>query len=309
MIAAIVGSDTLAVAEAVDALRSKTLVMAPDFNRDEFDADDKDAVQKVLAAARTLPMMNAQRFVLLRRIEVLDAEDSEPLVLALEDLGSTTVLCLTGSKLDGRGRLARTLKKRGAWQQLDVPPAAHLARWIQDRAARLAIEIDATAAGALADRLAETPALIATTLSQLALYARGPITVAHVDENLAQVPIQDIFALVDKLGAADRSAAVLILRGMLDQGEPALRVLAMVARQFRLLLATQEALRRGENVASALAVPPFVARNLCEQVRSHSESGLAAALQACARADVALKSSPLSDAVVMERLLMEVECA
>jgi DNA polymerase-3 subunit delta len=94
-------------------------------------------------------------------------------------------------------------------------------------------------------------------------------------------------------------------------GEPAVRVLAMVTRLFRQLLEVRAVLDRGGGpgeVQAALRLPPNATRSLSERGLREDAASLGARLARILEADLALKSSPGADRVIMERLVMDL-CA
>ena len=67
----LVGSERLLIERAVDAVRKAVDAMgAPGFNIEVFDGKGLDAA-RVIAAARTLPMMADLRLVLLRHVDAM----------------------------------------------------------------------------------------------------------------------------------------------------------------------------------------------------------------------------------------------
>ena len=121
-----------------------------------------------------------------------------------------------------------------------------------------------------------------------------------------------VFELIDAVGAGDRSAALSLLGGMMALREPALRLLAMLARHVRQLWQARDLLNHGRpgvgDVASALGVLPFIATKLMDQARRLSPGRVAAMHEAIYQVDRALKMSKLDDERLMEQLVLQL-CA
>jgi DNA polymerase-3 subunit delta len=94
--------------------------------------------------------------------------------------------------------------------------------------------------------------------------------------------------------------------------EPALRLLAMLARHIRQLWQTRDLLSQGRpgvgEVASALGVLPFVATKLMDQARRLSPVRVSAMHEAIYQVDRALKISKIDDERLMEQLVLQL-CA
>lgn len=309
-VVALVGADTLLVRDAVDALRSKTLTRAPDFNRDELRAGE-GPIERVIDAAKTMPMMAEKRWVHLAAIDKLKAEAQATLLAYLEAPSPTTVLCLSGEKIDQRTKLGSRLSKEGALFAFEPPRQNELAAWISRRASRHQTKIDPDAAQLLADLIGIDLGSLDMSLSKLAVYAGADARIEseHVETLVAPTRVHSIFELTDAIGARDTGRATALLRNALEGGENALMVLGMIARQFRQLLGIKEMLEdRASNsdLAKELGIRPFLVDALKGQARRYSKHELTSALFAMQRADVSLKSSRLSHGVILDRLLVDV---
>src|SRR4051812_7391093 len=146
---ALVSSDALLLSDAIAELRRRAVTVAPDFNVDELEANA--GMDRILAAARTLPMMAPTRWVHVRDISRLPAKEHPALTAYLAAPASSTVLVLSAPKLDGRTKLAQALNKSGALFNLEPPRPAELPGWIIERAKRAGYGIQGDAAALLAD--------------------------------------------------------------------------------------------------------------------------------------------------------------
>jgi DNA polymerase-3 subunit delta len=265
----------------------------------------------VLDAARTLPMMADKRWVHLSAIEKLKAEAQTALVAYLEAPSPTTVLCLSGEKIDQRTKLGGRLAKDGRLFAFEPPRQNELAQWVSRRAPRHQAKIDHDAAQLLADLIGVELGSLDMALSKLAVYAGKDVTInaEHVEQLVAPTRVHSIFELTDAIGARDAAKASGLLRNALEGGENALMVLGMIARQFRQLIGVKEMLDEGarnNDLASELGIRPFLVDALKAQSRRYSLQELENALLAVQRTDVKLKSTGLSPGVTLDRLLVDV---
>lgn len=307
---ALVGTSGILTAEAVDALRVRVLTQAPDFNRDELRAEEVDA-KRIMEAASTLPMMAPRRWVHVSNIHKMKADSQEALVSYVKKPSPTTVLVLSGEKVDGRRKLGAALKKAKATFTFDAPKKWDLTDFIEDRARFKSVEIDRDAADLLGEVLGAEVGPIDRALEKLTVYAGEPrrITVQDIDEVVAPTRVHSIFELTDAVGAKDLGTATRLLRNALEGGESGLMVLAMIARQLRQLLSYHSLSERrmpSAELARALGVKPFLMSRIADQARRYRPSDLARALDAAHRADVAMKSSRQSHGVILDRLLLEI---
>ena len=306
---AFIGAESILVSEAVAALRAKVLTRAADFNRHEMSATDTP-IERVLEAAGTVPMMAPKRFVHLAFLQALKAKDQPGLLAYLEKPSPTTVLCVSGAKLDQRTKLGQRLAQSGGLFALEAPRQQDLAAWVDRRAKRRGFAIDIEAAQLLADLIGPEVGSLDRALEKLALHAGegASISADDVEATVAPTRVHSIFELTDAIGARDLGRASLLLRNALGGGESALGVLGMITRQLRQLLQVRSLAARGtspRDMAGALGLRPFVVDLLVRQAARYSEAELTRALEAALRADIRLKSSRLGAGVALDRLLVE----
>lgn len=304
---AIISQDPLLRREAVQALKAQVLTVAPDFNRDEIDAAAGQG-ERIVGAARMLPMMAPTRWVQVNDIDKLPAKEHPQLIAYLQAPVSSTVLCVQAPKLDQRTKLAQALSKSGALFVLEPPRQSDLPQWLQGRAKAAGYSIEPEAATLLCDLIGAELGNLMAEMHKLALFAGkgAEITTEHVGDLVAQTRVSSIFELTDALGHRDWLRASTLLHNIVEGGESGLLVLSMLTRQIRLLLQTKAAgQHRAQPLAQALGVRPFVAESLLQQARHYTEAELWTALQSCAAADVKLKSTRLGAQNVLDQLLLQ----
>ena len=145
--------------------------------------------------------------------------------------------------------------------------------------------------------------------------ARNRVTLGDVETMILAAKQRSLYELTDAISAKDRPRALALLHGLLnasDGGEDAaIGHLYMLARTFRQMLIILE-----KNVRDSRAIwqvlwqgfrmPPFAADDLIRQARRYkSRRELTRALRLVARADLELRSSPVSKVLVLERLILD----
>lgn len=307
------GEEDFLVAQALEGfLASPAFSQNQSLNLERFHALDTPP-SRVLESARTLPFLGRRRLVLVQELEAYKAEQLNAFLPYIEDPAPSTCLVLAGAKLDSRTRMAKALVKAGKvhvfkkmWPR-DLPP------WLKERAAARG----KTLATAAAERLAELMGLglgaLDSEIEKLSLYVggRAQISVQDVAAVTGRGRLYSIFDFTDALAAGSLHRALTSYDQLNSLGEPAVKVLAMVTRLFRQLLEARRALDQGDGAgqaAQSLRLPPAAARTILERAQKEGAPALAGRLGRILTADLALKSSPGSDRVIMERLILDL-CA
>jgi DNA polymerase-3 subunit delta len=310
----VVGEERLLRDEVVGALRTAALAGGvAAFNEDKFTAGEVDA-DAVISAARTVPMMAARRFVLVRGAERWDGSegDSSPYDRLAEYAAApvdSTCMVVVASKLDGRRKLAVVARKQGLIVACDALDARMLPGWIADRFAAKGHDVDRDVTELLAELAGPQLSSVDDAIERLSLYA-GPgavIDEAAVGVCVARVRTADTWALVDAVRERDLGRALRTLADAYDPRERGLPLLGALAWSVRQLARFQAALAGGDSQEEAARVAgvyqPFRVRELATKARSVRPREVERWILVLAETDVALKSSRRPADAILEDML------
>ena len=309
----LVGTERLLIERVVDAVRKAVDSMgAPGFNVEVFDGKGLDAA-RVISAARTLPMMADTRLVLVRHVDAMTPTEQTHLAEYLNDPSESTCLVATATKLDGRAKLAKAAKKKGVL--IDAKPlrGRELREFIRAEATAREHNIAPQAIEALLDAVGDDLAAIDDAMERLSLFvgAGQRIDADAVMMCVTRIRVESIWSLVDAIGLKDRRKGIAAAQSLLDDREPPLRLLAMMARQLRIVARMREALSEGlrpQDAAKRAGAPPFKASDLTESARRFTADSLGRAFTLIAETDRALKGSKRPPDVILQDAVLEL-CA
>jgi DNA polymerase-3 subunit delta len=153
--------------------------------------------------------------------------------------------------------------------------------------------------------------ILASELEKCLTYAGDETTVSLDMIQAVMTPSleADVFSMVDFMGKKQGALAIRQLRGLLTRGEPALRILFMIARQYRLIFRAKVYLNKGyqkPQIVQALNCHPFVAEKAMQQSRNFTFRELEKAMEILLEKDLALKSGA-SPRQALEGLILELE--
>ncbi|HTC48949.1 MAG TPA: DNA polymerase III subunit delta [Candidatus Aquilonibacter sp.] len=191
-------------------------------------------------------------------------------------------------------------------------------RWIADYCAsrNLPVKIDADGARELVDALGGDMMMISNELEKLMLYvgARNRITLGDVETMVLAAKQRSLYELTDAISAKERVRALEVLDAILSSGEgeeASIGHIYMLAKTFRQMLVILERNVRDQRMLWAalwqgFRVPPFAADDIIKQARRYkSRRDLTRAIRFVAKADLALRSNPVSKRMVLERLVID----
>jgi DNA polymerase-3 subunit delta len=196
----------------------------------------------------------------------------------------------------------------GAVRHYEAPKPARLAAWLARRAEASGGEIAPDAADALAEAITREGsidlAVADSELEKLLTYASGRcVTAADVALLVARVDIDRVFALLDELSDRRGAQAASILHRFLDEGEPPLRLLALVGRQFRVLALARALMDEGTpqtDLGRHLPIPPFAVGKVARQARGFAAVELDGALRLLLQADANVKSGRMDPVLALD---------
>ena len=191
-------------------------------------------------------------------------------------------------------------------------------RWISDYCAGrgAGVKIEADGARELVDALGSDMMMISNELEKMILYVgeRKRITLADVETMVLAAKQRSLYELTDAISSKQPVRALEVLNAILMSGEgeeAAIGHIYMLAKTFRQMLVILERNVRDQRMLWAalwqgFRVPPFAADDIIKQARRYkSRRELTRAIRLVAKADLALRSNPVSKRMVLERLVMD----
>lgn len=226
---------------------------------------------------------------------------------------STVLVLLEEDTASGQGlRRLQELARAGRARIItaEKPRKNELPDWIRARARQRRVSLEPAAVTDLADCVGDDLRLLDQELIKLADYARGrTVTRGDVRKLVAATRAASVFELVDALGLGEGANAARLMQHALDiDGDQPLRLLSMIARQYRLLIqvkALQAQGARPPEIARTLNLGEWAVPRFQTQANRHSFPRLERAMERILAADEAIKTGKLGDREAMDVLLAE----
>ncbi|MBX5436366.1 MAG: DNA polymerase III subunit delta [Alicyclobacillaceae bacterium] len=234
--------------------------------------------------------------------------DTQPLEAYLEHPlpGRVFVLTAVGEQLDERKRLGK-LAKRHTVVDCTTPKERMALQLLGDLARERGVVAQPAALRELWRR-AQALSPCEAELEKLAAYANGqPVEVRHVRELVAERPEDNVFHWLDAVVRGDVRRAFATLADVRLAGYDALALLALMARQLRLLWMVRWYGERGEtqaNIAKRLGVHPYAVKTAAEQAPLWTLRRLEDLLLVVADAEFEVKSGRRDADQVLDWLVM-----
>jgi DNA polymerase-3 subunit delta len=308
------GSDEFTRAETLTEFRDR---LGPadtaDLNTTYLDGR-KISLAELHHACDAIPFLAEKRLIIVEDLLARTAKQEKLLDELAEYLlrlpETTRLVFVEEDPLPDNHPILRLAKQdvHGYAKRFDPPDAKALPRWIAERVNKHGGEIEPRAAAQLAAVVGADLRLLDQEVVKLVTYVNveRPITTADVDEVVPYVQAAVIFDLVDALGQRDGRTAAQTLHRLLDAGEHPLGLLAMIVRQFRLLIQVKELKVKGADsraIAKELGIHPFPARKLHNQASYFTPAQLEAVYRHLLETDAGVKSGEIEAEVALDLLV------
>ena len=262
----------------------------------EGDASTPDQAAAALCA---MTFAIGRRFVIIDGVERWkDADVKTHVVPVLKDLPPDLTVAFFARE-DGKAKapkpLVDAIKKAGGDIAAEMTlKARELPKWVQLNAKRLQLDVDLSAAQLLVARVGERQQRLLRELEKIAL-EHGPgasIGVDEVEEETASSSERQVWSLVDAFMARDREAATRTFIELRGQGESLARLVPLIARRIRDVLAIAERLELGESpgqIKSTMRMGSWQADKRMAEARQSDVDTLRRALEALADLELATR--------------------
>jgi len=262
--------------------------------------------ETVALALSAMTFAVGRRFVIVEGAERFrEADVVAALVPALAAIAPETTVAFFGRD-DGRakvsGKLAAAVKAAGGDVVVEqLLKARELPKWAVAEAARLGIRLETAAAHALVAAVGERQQRLLRELETLALeHGQGAtIGVDEVDAVAAPSAERQAWGFLDALVAGDRRGATRAFLQLRAQGESMPRLVPLVARRLRDVVAVAARLEAGETpqaVKASLRMSPYAADQRLKDARGADVEGLRRALETLSDLELSTRGlSELSD--------------
>lgn len=279
------------------------------FNVDILDANNIK-MGELISIASAYPMNNEKRVVVVRQFKkLLSSEDNNELFLRyVKNPLDSTILILIGEKLDMRTTLAQQLKKNCVIVEFKALYDNQVPDWIKKQVKYFNKTITDSAARLMADYIGNSMREINAELEKLCLFINDKHTI-DVDDVVAVVGMSksyNVFALQKAIGERRISDALFILENMLNRGESAIGIIAILTKYFHKLWTIRSANLTSAGIMKVFKMQQFAADEYERCARNFSVGEIETAILQLMKADENLKTSNIDEKLVMTLLIYSI---
>ena len=282
-------------------------------NQDTFEGKDFE-IDSLIGAADTLPFLSECRLVYVKDSGLLTTgrkNDTEALAKFLPTIPESTIMIFveTENKVDKRNRLYKQIASQGRVVECTMQGDTELVKWISNIFKKKGKSIDPHVARLLLSTVPKGMDIIYSEADKLGDFVGDRTSILPEDIQAVCTKSLEarIFDLVAALCSGQTEKALVQYHHMLAAKEQPLMILAMIARQFRLILQCKACLEKqmaGHEIAARLNLRDFIVRECLKQGQNFTTEKLLAALYDCQDTDMRIKTGLMEASLGVELLIV-----
>ena len=136
--------------------------------------------------------------------------------------------------------------------------------------------------------------------------AGSTLTNEIVDKLSPRKVENNVFRMIDNIGMKNASVAMKIFKDMVFDGEPVLRIMSLISRQFRIILNVKDMQKENmkiKEIATTLGVQEFVVKNAAKQGTNFSDDKLTEIMNYILESEYRIKNGLIGDEAAIEILI------
>ncbi|MDD6038002.1 MAG: DNA polymerase III subunit delta [bacterium] len=265
--------------------------------------------KELIDLAETMPFFADKRLIMIEDSGFFKTGEEE-LADYMSQIPDTTTFVFCESEVDKRSRLFKACRDSGKVVEFALQNQELLTRWILGRLKRENKNITKSAMEEFFARVGTDMGLLDREMEKLLCYTmdREVIELSDVEAVCPQAVSNKIFDMVSAIIECRRKDALEMYYDLLALKEPALRILFLITRQYRILLLLKDMKRRGvpnAQMAKEAGIPPFaVSRSLSQASRLSMES-IRHILEYSVEQEEAVKIGQMNEQMAVELVIME----
>lgn len=267
------------------------------------------AVGEIIDLAQTMPFFAEKRLIVMKNTGFFKSACDE-LAEYMDEVPQTACLLFVEEEVDKRTRLYKAVKKAGKIVEFKSQDEKTLTTWIASilkkenkQITRGDLQIFLEKTGTDMDNIyQELEKLICYT------YGRDIITIEDIEQVCTVQITNQIFDMINAMAEKKLKTALDLYYNLLALKEAPLKILALINRQFNLLMQVKDLLRLGKDkseIASKTGLPPFFVGRYISQSKGFTMEQLRQAVEDSVQAEEDVKKGNMADKLSVELLIVK----
>ena len=266
-------------------------------------------VKQLIDLCETMPFFADRRVVLLEDTGFFKNK-SEELADYMKELPDYLCMVFVETEVDKRNRMYKAVKACGTIAEFARQDEKTLMRWAAGILGKAGKKITQRDMELLLTKTGTDMGNLRMELEKQICYTEGRdvVTAEDIEEICTTQTTNRIFDMVRAVTEKNQKRALDLYYDLLTLKEPPMRILFLLAKQYRQLLQVKQFAEAGlaqPEMASKLGVPSFAVRNIASCARAYTISELEQAVKDFVDAEESVKTGRLEDKLSVELLIIK----
>lgn len=266
-------------------------------------------VKQLIDLCETMPFFADRRVILLEDTGFFKNK-SEELADYMKELPDYLCMVFVESEVDKRNRMYKAVKACGTIAEFARQDEKTLMRWAAGILGKAGKKITQRDMELLLTKTGTDMGNLRMELEKLICYTEGRdvVTAEDIEEICTTQTTNRIFDMIRAVTEKNQKRALDLYYDLLTLKEPPMRILFLLAKQYRQLLQVKQFAEAGlaqQEMASKLGVPSFAVRNIASCARAYTISELEQAIKDFVDAEESVKTGRLEDKLSVELLIIK----
>lgn len=266
-------------------------------------------VKQLIDLCETMPFFAERRVVLLEDTGFFKNK-CEELADYMKELPDYLYLVFAETEVDKRNRMYKAVKAYGSIAEFIRQDEKTLMRWAAGILGKAGKKITQRDMELLLTKTGTDMGNLRMEMEKLISYTEGRdvVTAEDIEEICTTQTTNRIFDMVRAVTEKNQNRALELYYDLLTLKEPPMRILFLLAKQYRQLLLAKQFAAAGlaqTEIGSKLGVPGFVVKNITTCARAYTISELEQAVKDFVDAEESVKTGRLEDKLSVELLIIK----
>ena len=281
-----------------------------EMNISRYDLNN-DLTSLVIEDAKTISLFGDKKIVIADNANMFTAstsKDSELIEDYLKNINEYTdlIFIVHSDKIDARKKITKAIKEKGKIIEFndDLDAVSLIRRLFKD------YNIEYSDIKLLIDRVGNNPLIITNEINKIKIYKGNDKNITSEDIlNLTNKIIEiDVFKLIDYIVRKDKENALELYNEMLKVNEEPIKIIVILANQFRIMYQSKELLKKGyseKDIASILKIHPYRVKLAIQNSRNYTSQMLLKYLNDLADIDIGIKTGTINKDLALELFILK----
>lgn len=277
-------------------------------NISKYDLTETD-IKEVINDAETFSMFADNKVVIAENAIMFTSSGANTEIIEnyLNHINPHTILIFTvnAEKVDERKKITKLIKKN--YKLISFNEASSPSAFVKRQLS--GYNITSSVIAFLIDRVGSNPLILENEINKIKAYKDDKtITKEDIVKLTNKNQEIDIFKLIDDIVEKNKDEALAIYHEMLKVGEEPLKIIILLATQFRLMYQSKELAKKGyseKNITDTLKVHPYRVKLALQKGRKYKSETLLNYLLTLANIDIAIKTGKTDKNLALELFLLD----